>query len=99
MTTLTTLGSQLSALAPYLNTAAGDVLGDRYEDSTYAELLGGSLLALIMGFELHGSGLFTMSDDRLAVEYRRELEDAIVYRAEMLRREHAANGSGVTDGC
>ena len=98
MARIDSLRGQLELLSPHLKDACSELFPKAGAEDTRC-LIGGAWLALIKGFELHGSSLFRMSDDRLEDELRRELEDAIVYRAEQLRRREESlkpESKGVT---
>jgi hypothetical protein len=82
---LDTVQGQIAALAPYLAAAAKDVLLGNTGASP-AGVVGGALIMVEDSFAEYGRNLFDISDDQLAFELRRELEDATVYRAEQLRR-------------
>lgn len=93
----TTLAEQVGALMPYMDLAMRKVLrmqasfGTRpplpIEPSDAMSLAG---QRIVTGHAEHGANLFHMSDAELAENLAEELADAIVYRAEQLRREALA---------
>lgn len=87
-----TLAAQVGALMPYMQTAERDVTNGAERLTAIRHDRTGALLTLagqrlVTGHAEHGSSLFTMSDAELAQNLAEEYADALVYRAEQLRRE------------
>lgn len=76
---------QVAALAPHLSAAGRDVLLGNTKLSP-TQIIGNALLMIEENYAEYGRRLFDITDDQLEFELRRELEDAVVYRAEQLRR-------------
>ena len=87
-----TLADQVGALMPYIGEALQHVLCDESAGvSRERELLQLVGERIVTGHAEHGANLFTMSDADLAQNLAEELADAVVYRAEMLRRKAGAH--------
>lgn len=74
-----TLAAQVAALGPWIATAASEMAFTDVEH-------GLALSRLVEGYDMYGSELFTMPDAELDRNLAEEYADALVYRAEQLRR-------------
>ncbi len=85
---LDSLESQIEAITPFIRPATSSVF-----TPMATELIGRDEAIFIAGqrfgdgFREYGSGLFEMSDEELDINLKQEIADAIIYRAEQLRRE------------
>jgi hypothetical protein len=74
-----TLADQLEALGAHVF--------DAHLETDVPQTIGLALSRIASGYHEHGTALFRMSDADLERNLREEYADALVYRAEQLRRE------------